>query len=186
MSKNYLLNNKNLVNNLKLFYMSKAYCGYSTKLPKGSRFGTLEECYKKRQLRRYGLMAVDQHELLRIMEQSAKKLPKKAIVSAIQEVKSLLPPTTKPKEKMYFLNKSLEWKKMLVAMNFYEKDKYVKLVNKLIGLLEKKNSMTRKEEIMLNRGKLILKNIEEGKQRLFTEKEAREGDRRLGKFEKAS
>ena len=75
---------------------------------------------------------------------------------------------------------------MLVAMNFYEKDKYVKLVNKLIGLLEKKNSMTRQEEIMLNRGKLILKNIAEGKQRLFTEKEAREGDKRLGRFEKAS
>ena len=114
--------------------MSKAYCGYSTKLPKGSHFGTLEECYKKRQLRRYGLMAVDQHDLLKIMEQSVKKLPKKQIVSAIKEVQAILPPTTKPatKQKMYVLNKALEWKKMLVAMNFYEKDKYVNMPSRFV------------------------------------------------------
>lgn len=35
------------------------YCGMQKKPPKGARFGTMEECIDKRQVRRYGLKKID-------------------------------------------------------------------------------------------------------------------------------
>ena len=146
--------------------MSKPYCGYSTKLPKGSHFGTLEECYKKRQLRRYGLMAVDQDELLKIIENSAKKLPKKAIVSAIKEVRSILPPTTQPKTPPAKRGKNLilnliDYPSLdLQVWKFYNKNVYKDLLQKVIDKLDGKAGLSKADSMALKAAKVrISKNL---------------------------
>ena len=155
--------------------MSKPYCGYSTKLPKGSHFGTLEECYKKRQLRRYGLMAVDQHDLLKIMEQSVKTLPKKAIISAIREVQSILPPTTPPKTQPAKRGKNLILNLInypsldLIVWKFYNKRVYKELLQKVIDTLEGKKDLNKEEALALKTAKIrIDKNLP-----LYTSSEAK-------------
>ena len=146
--------------------MSKPYCGYSTKLPKGSHFGTLEECYKKRQLRRYGLMAVNQDELLKIIENSAKKLPKNAIVSAIKEVRSILPPTTQPKTPPAKRGKNLILNLMdypsldLQVWKFYNKKVYKDLLQKVIDKLDGKAGLSKADATALKAAKVrISKNL---------------------------
>lgn len=45
--------------------MSKIYCG-AKETPKGSRLGTLQECQKTKQLRRYGIQQIDRNTLMQI------------------------------------------------------------------------------------------------------------------------
>ena len=51
--------------------MSKIYYGYQSEIPKKfQRSATLQEAYKKRQIRRYGLIQIDPTELNKIIDQT--------------------------------------------------------------------------------------------------------------------
>ena len=141
---------------------NKAYCGYSATAPKGQKMGTLDECFKAHQLRRYGRMAVKDSELP-MTRKASKPKPKTTRIKT----------TKTQKNKLWVLNQAIEHKPTLVFKRFYEVGDYPKRLKKVIAKIEsKKTPLTKEEDVTLKRARILLQKVEQGAMKLFTDAEA--------------
>ena len=101
----------------------KIYCGIG-KCPKGSRYGTMPECVKKKQVRRYGVYKVDSRLINAKVDNANDEIKRKEVIMKMMTLRGKINNLTKnmvyerdPKKKKEMNNQLVKLKQDLKVVS---------------------------------------------------------------------